>query len=568
MSQSTTTRTYSENASAIRKREYRNKKKLENKEEYLKKNAENAKAFRKAKKDKMLNVSSPTSVGAGINLKEIRLQAYKDKTQAIDEVSMAVKNILTQMYKDGLENIQMPDVVQRVQAELETIKIHLQKELNVESMAQTLSDISQKETNIKYRVTYKVMLRYIHDLLRLQQVKEKLKTRPEKLDIDWVADNKESITKYIKEVGVALSGQNKGLPWSKNSQRAYFGSIAGIFRRLAGYEEPYKYYSEIHIELLKELEKEGNKNQLSASEKKNIVHWDVVTEQGNKFKYANLKEKSIFSIYVYNIAPRRLQDFSHMSVVNTSVSEADKLPQDRNYCVVVDGKPHTFIYNIFKTFKHYPHQIYEIPAKLASILKDYIKEYKIKDDKPLFPKENGDFYDPSSFGRIVGDVFEKVLLGKRLHLNLIRHSFISKFLASQGEYDIDIVKRVATSMAHRDFTQQRYKRFIKRVELKQPSEKENDILKEGDFYEGDDDEIMSDIDETNEPQPVAKKITKQTITNTDNDDSDDGFQPSSTLNRKSKRAEQEARRRANMTEAEREAERKKNAERQRARRGK
>lgn len=49
MSQSTT-RTYSENASAIRKREYRNKKKLENKEEYLKKNAENAKAFRKAKK--------------------------------------------------------------------------------------------------------------------------------------------------------------------------------------------------------------------------------------------------------------------------------------------------------------------------------------------------------------------------------------------------------------------------------------------------------------------------------------------------------------------------------------
>lgn len=158
------------------------------------------KHLEKQKKDKMLNVSSPTFVGAGINLKEIRLQAYEDKTQAIDEVSMAVQNILTQMYKDGLENIQMPDVVQRVQAELETIKIHLQKELNVERMAQTLSDISQKETNIKYRVTYKVMLRYIHDLLRLQQVKEKLKARPEKLDIDWVAENKESITKNIKKL--------------------------------------------------------------------------------------------------------------------------------------------------------------------------------------------------------------------------------------------------------------------------------------------------------------------------------------------------------------------------------
>jgi len=171
-----------------------------------------------------------------------------------------------------------------------------------------------------------------------------------------------------------------------------------------------------------------------------------------------------------------------------------------------------------------------------------------------------------------------VLLGKRLHLNLIRHSFISKFLANQGEYDIDIVKRVATSMAHRDFTQQRYKRFIKRVELKQPSEKENDILKEGDFYEGDDDELMSDVEEINEPQPVIKKSTKQTITNTDNDDyddddddddndDDDGFQPSSALNRKSKRAQQEAKRRANMTEAQKDAERKKNAERQRLRRG-
>ena len=138
--------------------------------------------------------------------------------------------------------------------------------------------------------------------------------------------------------------------------------------------------------MLKLIEKSGDDNILSASEARNIVHWSLVVQKGNTYKFINWKDNAIFRCYVYNISPRRLEDFSHMTVVNTTLVEADKMPTDRNYCVIVNDIPHTFIYNVFKTAKHYPHQIYKIPIKLSDILKTYIKEYKIKDNEPLFQK--------------------------------------------------------------------------------------------------------------------------------------------------------------------------------------
>ena len=59
---------------------------------------------------------------------------YTDKTQIINEVATSIQTILTKLYTEWLENIQMPNVIERIQAELTTAKIHLQKNHKVEQV--------------------------------------------------------------------------------------------------------------------------------------------------------------------------------------------------------------------------------------------------------------------------------------------------------------------------------------------------------------------------------------------------------------------------------------------------
>jgi hypothetical protein len=224
---------------------------------------------------------------------------------------------------------------------------------------------------------------------------------------------------------------------------------------------------------------------------------------------------------------------------------------------------------------------------LSDILKTYIKEYKIKDNEPLFQKEDKDFYSSASFGRIVGDLFEKIL-GKRLHLNLIRHSYISHFLENP-DLTLTYLKEKATEQAHKWFTQKRYQRMgIRDIQSIR------DTLKAGGLYEGDeatdekdgdedDDENQQTVQQTTTPtvqqtttqtvqqttKPTTTTTTKPTTSKSDDDDSDSddsddsnkGF--TTVVSKKSKRAIAEALRRSKLTDAQRAAENKIKADRQR-----
>ena len=172
------------------------------------------------------------------------------------------------------------------------------------------------------------------------------------------------------------------------------------------------------------------------------THSFTNTGKGRK----DLRNAAITGMYVCQ-RPRRIQDYSMLQYY--SKKPTDKENEGRNI-LYADGDKLFLSIDVFKTRwrvsgasttkkELLPRYVKEVNSILASILKDYIKKWGVKDMSKLTPAEkraktnyyvffketctSKDVYDEGSFSKVVSNCLKQVFKRNGLSVNTMRHAF-------------------------------------------------------------------------------------------------------------------------------------------------
>lgn len=255
--------------------------------------------------------------------------------------------------------------------------------------------------------------------------------------------------KWVAETDKVISFVNN--TWkTPNSKNAQFQAISSILSAFPEYKKLYKFYSELSSKNRIAITTESGENKMSESEQKSILPWSEMSKLYKKTD--NIADKALIAFYTL-MPPRRSKDISLLTLATEE--EEEGLENDFNY-IIVDNKnrPVRVIYNQYKTAKNYGSITIEIPTSLSNILKKYITTNDIKPGDVIFPNSDGKYF--KNFAQSVIKVFKRVS-GKRISVNLIRHSFISDFLKKNPTTNQK--KRVALHMGHSQETQSLYNKI-------------------------------------------------------------------------------------------------------------
>lgn len=162
------------------------------------------------------------------------------------------------------------------------------------------------------------------------------------------------------------------------------------------------------------------------------------TKQPNFQIYLILRDLVVASVYML-IPPRRIKDFTHFKL-----KDVDKKVD--NY--FQDGAKPKFVFNTYKTSKHYGPQEVEIPPELYQILKQFLKVNKWT---YLFNTATDAPMSQSQLTRCLNRIF-----GDRVSVNVLRHSYISEFLKDAPK--LTEMEKLAKDMGHSVVEQQFYRR--------------------------------------------------------------------------------------------------------------
>jgi integrase len=142
-------------------------------------------------------------------------------------------------------------------------------------------------------------------------------------------------------------------------------------------------------------------------------------------EYQHLQNYVILSIYTI-IEPRRLMDYTEMKLKNFDREKDNFYEKGR------------FVYNVYKSAKHFGTQEYFLPSKLSLIVKKWIK---VNDGEYLLNDINGNKLAVSQLQQRLNKI-----LGRQASVNILRHSFLTEKYKDVPEL-VDM-KQTATAMAH------------------------------------------------------------------------------------------------------------------------
>lgn len=184
--------------------------------------------------------------------------------------------------------------------------------------------------------------------------------------------------------------------------------------------------------------------------------WDKILEKADGFRGSS-RDKVVGRIYT-EFPPRRNLDYTEMKIAD---GYNDSLSKDFNYLAIylkrvgvkdIEGsKKKTisftivmkFIFNRYKTDGVYKQKVFDVPDVLTSKLKEYIKEYDLKDGDFLLQTPSGKKMRSDD----ITDILHKVF-GAGISSQMLRHMYCDKY--SCPEYD-DVIKEMmgdADKMGH------------------------------------------------------------------------------------------------------------------------
>jgi len=108
-----------------------------------------------------------------------------------------------------------------------------------------------------------------------------------------------------------------------------------------------------------------------------ITDYDKDTLLANVDKLDKPLHKLLYALYVFT--PPRRNEYQNIYIVNYKA----KLDKDKNYILLNKKYPEHFVFNNYKTADKYGSQKIDIPAELAKIVYEFIKEKKLKSGDKL-----------------------------------------------------------------------------------------------------------------------------------------------------------------------------------------
>ena len=247
--------------------------------------------------------------------------------------------------------------------------------------------------------------------------------------IDWIEHNTDAILEFYKDTPV-------------NKRK----SILSAIQVLTDKKNP-----KIETQMMSDIKEYNIQNQeqkKSQAESDNWIKWKDVMQTYNdleKIAFPLLKNKNklftptelellnqyiLLSFFIY-IPPRRSLDYAVMKLKNYALED--------NY-ITKNGQ---IVFNIYKTSKHYGEQKFQLTGQLKSILTKWrkinITDYLLIN--PIKPNENKPF-NSVQINRMFNQIF-----GKKISVDILRHSYITKFYSGLTPSQSDI-NDLSFKMAH------------------------------------------------------------------------------------------------------------------------
>jgi hypothetical protein len=269
-------------------------------------------------------------------------------------------------------------------------------------------------------------------------------------DLNVIFGNPDKVIENIRQMKWR-NNPNKTI--SLETQKAYLIAVRVLTQRGAIPSvdvEKRKVYQKAMLDKAKETGEIRGKNLRKSNLKDhpNLKYEDLI-EKRNEFDGSaymtlnNLKALLIVSLYTL-LRPRRLEYRLLQYYSKEPTIEKEK-------CYLVSNKNRTTLkLNEFKTRTYKQHDflpmyVKDLPPKLVSLFKLWIKKNKLKDGDYIFKNTNGDMYESDAFSKQVGQAFQKVC-GAKVLVNDLRHLYIT-FLADHiQDYNNNDLKQIAISV--------------------------------------------------------------------------------------------------------------------------
>lgn len=266
--------------------------------------------------------------------------------------------------------------------------------------------VVEEEKKSKPRVSEKTLKQY---LTRVKKIHKLMFDKPME-GINWLKD-------YKKVIDFILNCKT----WkTSQSKSTYINAVAAYLRNSKELPKIYQKYSEINKVVANNIQKKKKDNKMTAKENDVLLPWSEILEKTKDI--SNLEDNALTSVYTL-FPPRRIDAYRLMKVFTKRTGKV--VPEDNNNYLVLNSKrvPQKFVFQNYKTAKHFGRQEFKIPIALKGILKAYTDKGK-KHMSCLFGARNGECLSQPGFTSKVRNVFKRYT-EKPLTANSLRHSYAS-----------------------------------------------------------------------------------------------------------------------------------------------
>ena len=257
--------------------------------------------------------------------------------------------------------------------------------------------------------------------------------------INWAADDPTKIIEWIKNKYSNL-----------NTQRTKITIMSTMLMMIKNQKKPAQIYKKEADKLQKQIEAITHKNLSTPKEKINLLKWAEIKNIW-KDDRIHILDRVLMGLYTV-IPPRRIEMGQLLTLTNTTKN----LNKNLNYLVVDKNSNAKYIFmQKYKTINTYGKVKLVLSNKpdFVKLLQKYTICFDIKIGDPLFPTKKGNYH--SNFSKLLLEVFERNT-GKKISVDLLRHSFITDFLSKKRT--VEQKKQIAKSLGHSTTTLDNYDR--------------------------------------------------------------------------------------------------------------
>lgn len=195
-------------------------------------------------------------------------------------------------------------------------------------------------------------------------------------------------------------------------------------------------------ENVKARTEKGNEQQMTEKERNNWINYEELKKKvedkaddylEGKKAFTKYRNFLMLALYVL-IPPARISNYLNMHYKETKKRDMTKYPKDKNYITKI-GNKFKFTFNDFKTSKYLGQVDYTIEdSKLNALINTWFNDYN-KKQKYFLVNFNGEEIKQTNFSSGLKNISREVL-GKELNLNMLRHIYLTWFMANSGDKSI------------------------------------------------------------------------------------------------------------------------------------